>query len=200
MSSYERMERMARGELPHRSPFLQRALEVFFIVASMLLLGYLLYAAQFSGTLRWFLGFAVIAVVSLYAWYTVAARTEELAPMVPRAPRPSVRFGELAVFTAMVRRANQGLPYSQTAVASRAREAFEERARLARGLTPDEMRGLERDEEGLQAALRDAALADFMYLPASEEDARQRWVRAARSRDGFTTSFGRILGRMEAWR
>ncbi len=200
MSVHDRMERMAQGELPHRSPLLRRVLEVFFILASILLLGYLLYAAQFSGTLRWFLGVAVIAVVSLYAWVAVAGRTEEPEPMASRAPPARARLGQLAVFTAMVRRANQGLPYSQTAVSSRAREAFEERARLARGLTPEEMRGLERDEGVLESILRDPALADFLYLPVTEEDARQRWVRSVRAGAGFTNSLGRILDRMEAWR
>ena len=200
MSVYGRMERMARGEVGQPRLFRQRILEVFFVVASVFLLGYLLYAAQFSGTVRWFLGFAVIVAVSVYAWWAVAVRTAEPVPMRARSEPARTKAGELSLLTAMVHRANQGLPYSQAAVSSRARDAFEERARRARGLSLEAMRGLRGDPAGLRAAFRDPALEAFLFLSSMDSDERYRWVRAVREGEGFETGFRRVLDRMEAWR
>ena len=197
---YARMERQIRQGEPGFRPLRQRLLEIALIVASIFMLGFLLYAAQFSGTVRWFLGVAVLALVALYAWHVVARGTAEPGPMVkPPAPlRP--RVGDLAFLTAVVHRANQGLTYSQVAVSSRAREAFEERARLARGLTPEAMHALERDRATLHVTFGDAALADFLHLATADSDARYRWVREARMGRGFEIELDRILETMEEWR
>jgi len=196
---YDRMETIARGE-PLFRPLRQRILEACLIVLALFLLAFLLYSAQFSGTVRWFIGFAVIATVALYAWYTVAEGTGEPVPLVKPQALAKGRAGELETFSLVVRRANQGLPYSQVAVSSRAREAFAERARLARGLSVDAMRRLERDAAGLQAAFHDTVLEDFLYLPSAESDARYRWVEDAKARQGFDIELLRILDRMEGWR
>ncbi len=197
---YTRMEQQIRHGDPTFRPLRQRLLEIALIVASIFLLGYLLYAAQFSGTVRWFLGVGVLALIALYAWHVVAGSTEEPAPMVQPPATPRARAGDLAYLTAVVRRANQGLTYSQVAVSSRARDAFEERARLARGLTPEAMRTLERDRDGLNEAFGNAVLADFLHLATADSDARYRWVRDARAGRGFVLELDRILEEMEAWR
>ncbi len=197
---YARMEQMARGEGSRFVPLRQRLIEIVIVVAGIFLLGYLLYAAQFSGGVRWFLGTALIAVLALYAWFMVSRSTAEPAPLSLRRATVRTRFGDLASLTAVVRRANQGLPYSQVAVSSRARDAFGERVRLARGLTPEGLRGFEADGAGLQAALRDPELADFVRLNTTEPDERYRWVRTARTGKGFRVALVRILDRMEAWR
>ncbi len=196
---YARMEQAARGG-SRAVMFRQRLLEIGILVSGIFLLGYLLYTAQFSGAVRWFLGTALITVLALYAWYAVSRSTAEPAPLVERRAAARTRFGNLASLTAVVRRANQGLPYSQVAVSSRARDAFGERMRLARGLTPEGLRGFETDSIGLAATLRDRELADFVYLGSSEADERYRWVRTARAGDGFRVALVRILDRMEGWR
>ncbi len=198
--AYARMENLARGEGSRFIPLRQRLVEILILVIAIFLLGYLLYTAQFSGAVRWFLGTALITILALYAWYTVSRSTAEPAPLTERRTAARARFGELAALTAVVRRANQGLPYSQVAVSSRAREAFGERLRLARGLTPEALRGFTADSPGLVAAVHDAALADFVYLASSESDERYRWVRSARAGEGFEVAIGKILERMEAWR
>ncbi len=196
---HARLEEMARGGARFR-PLRQVLVEAVLVVASLLLLAYVLYAAQFSGTVRWFLGFALIAAFASYAWYVVARGTSEPAPLVRAAPPLRRRAGELEIFTRVVHRASQGLPYSQVAVSSRAREAFEERVRLSRGISWEAMRRLQRDAGGLAAAFRDPLLVDFLYLPTSDTDARYRWVMEARSRQGFDAELLRILDRMEGWR
>ena len=197
---YTRMERAVRGREPGFRPLRQRLLEIALIVLSIFMLGYLLYAAQFSGTVRWFLGVAVLTLVALYAWHVVAGSTAEPGPMVKPQRPLRARGGDLTAMTAVVRRANQGLTYSQVAVSSRAREAFEERARLARGLTPEAMHALERDLVSLKATFGDATLADFLHLPTADSDARYRWVRDARLGRGFEVELDRILDTMEEWR
>ena len=195
---YDRME----SEILGRSlvPLRQRLVEAALIVAMIFLLGYLLYAAQFSGTVRWFLGFAVIAVIAGYAWLFLARRTSEPAPLLRPPERPRLRTGELRALTSVVHRANQGLLYSQVAVTTRARDAFAERTRLARGLSPEAMRRLGRDGAALREAYHDPVLEDFVYLRTPDTDERYRWVREARDRGGFEVAFHEVLDRMEAWR
>lgn len=183
-----------------RRPIFLRVIEAALIVLTMFLFAYLLYAAQFSGSVRWFLGFVFIASVAAYAWFYVSRRTAEPSPLVTSPPRPKLRTGELWIFTAMVHRAYEGLSYSQAAVSTRAREAFAERTRLARGLSPTAMRYLELDARGLAATYRDPVLADFLYLRAWDTEERYRWVRDAQSRGGFRASLDQVLDRMEAWR
>ncbi len=197
---YTRMEEALRRQDPTYRSLRARLVEIGAVVFSIFVLGFLLYVAQFSGTVRWYLGFIVIVAVATYTWRAVAKETLEPKPMVPPAPPLQGRRGELSLFTAVVRRANQGLPYSQMAVSSRARDAFEERARLARGLNPQAMRNLERDPGALRTAFRDPSLAEFLYLPTSDSDARYRWVSGAKAGAGFSVSLDRILDRMEEWR
>ncbi len=197
---YDRMESIARGERPGPRLLRQRILELVILILTIFLLGYLLYAAQFSGEVRWLLGCALITVLALYAWFTVSRSTAEPAPLTSRPAAARTRFGALASLAGVVHRANQGLPYSQVAVSSRAREAFEERVRLARGLTPEAMRGLERDRDALRGTIHDPYLADFVHLASNEPDERYRWVYASRDGDGFEVSLQRILDRMEEWR
>lgn len=197
---YAEMERILRRQVASHRSFRARLVEIATIVATIFTLAFLLYVAQFSGTVRWFLGLAVIALVSLYIWGAVAKETLEPRPLtVP--PRPlRVQPGELTRLTAVVHRANEDLPYSQVIVSSRAREAFEERARLAKGLSPEAMRQLRGDRAALRAAFRDITLADFLYLPTADSDARSRWVSEKAAGEGFVTAFPRILDRMEEWR
>ncbi len=197
---YARMEAMARESSVRPVLLRQRIIEATIILASAFLLAYLLYAAQFSGSVRWFLGSALIAALAVYAWYTVARGAAEVAPLAEAAAPARTQHGELARLTAVVYRANQGLPYSQVALSSRARDAFEERMRLARGLTPAGMRSLERDEEALGVACRDPELADFVYLPTAETDDRYRWVSEVRGGSGFRVALEKVLDRMEEWR
>lgn len=196
---YARMEYAIRGTGP-TPPLRQRLLEAVLLVLLIFILGYLLYVAQFSGTVRWFLGFAVIAAIAGFAWSFVARRTAEPAPLLRPADRPRIRSGELRAFEAVVRRANQGLTYSQVAVTTRARDAFAERTRLARGMSPEAMRRLERDPAALEATFHDAVLADFLFLPNLDTEQRYRWVWQARRRGRFDVAFDDVLNRMEAWR
>ncbi len=170
------------------------------LLAFAVLLGMLLYYAQFSGAIRWFLGVVALAVLAAIAWGQIQRRTAEPSPLVgPRSPG-SIREGELDSFAAAVRRASRGLPYSQVLVASRARSAFLERARLALGLPSETIRDLQRDSGALRRMFGDDALVEFLYFRAGDLDDRFAWVQQARARGGFVREFRDVLTRMEAWR
>jgi len=146
------------------------------------------------------LGVVALAVLAAIAWGQIQRRTAEPLPLVgPRSPG-ATREGELDSFAAAVRRAARGLPYSQVLVASRARSAFLERARLALGLPPETIRDVQRDPGALRRMFGDDALVDFLYLEAGDLDDRMAWVQRARVRGGFVREFRDILTRMEAWR
>ena len=58
-------------------------------LAFAVLLGMLLYYAQFSGTIRWLLGVVALAVLAAIAWGQIQRRTTEPSPLVgPRSPGP----------------------------------------------------------------------------------------------------------------
>lgn len=181
-------------------PLRMIALEAAVIVGVVFLLGYLLYVAQFSGSVRWALGFVVIAALSAYTWLSVARRTSNPRPLVKPLPASRPRTGELAALAATVRRANAGLTYSQVSVSSRAREAFTEHLRLLRGLSPEAMRRFQADPPALHRSFHDPLLEDFLFLATPDSDERYRWVERSRRLGGFTVAFNEVLDHMEAWR
>lgn len=196
---YTRMEdALLRGS---RQKLLRTTLlEAVLIVGFTFFLGYLLFAAQFSGSIRWMLGIAVIAVLAIAVWLDVDRHTSEPRPLVKPAPAVRPRTGELVVFTSTVRRADEGLTYSQVSVSSRARDAFVEHLRLVRGLSPEAMRKLQADPAALQHAFHDPVLESFLYLATPDSDERYRWVIECRSRGGFESRLDEVLRHMEAWR
>lgn len=195
---YSRMETQLRGRTG-RPPRLV-ALEAAVIVLLIFSLGYLLYVAQFSGSVRWILGFVIVAVLAISAWLAVARRTSEPSPLARPQPVPRPQIGELSNFTATVKRADAGLMYSQVAVSSRLRDAFVERVRLGRGLSAEAVRRLQADPGALGRAFRDPVLEDFLFLPTADSEERYRWVLASRARGGFPRSVNDVLDHMEAWR
>src|SRR2546428_11815627 len=107
------------------------------ILAFAVLLGMLLYYAQFSGTIRWLLGVVALAVLAAVAWGQIQRRTAEPSPLVGP-PSPGVtREGELDSFAAAVRRAARGLPYSHVLDPSPAPPGFLERAPHAPTFPPE---------------------------------------------------------------
>ncbi len=174
--------------------------EAVIVVVLSATLAFTLYQVQLSGTIRWILGSLIIALLAAYAWFTVTRLTSEPPVLAPAAAGEGVQTGDLASLGAMVRRANAGLPYSQVAVSSRAREAFAQRIALARGLSLEAARDLEEDPETLKALVHDPVLEDFLFLRSSDHDERYRWVRDTRDRGGFEAALQEVLERMEAWR
>ncbi len=199
MSLTDALEARARGEVRRSGRLALRLVESALIVASCLLLGILLYQAQFSGAVRWLLGFALVAALTIVAWMRVSSGTREPAPLASPAVPADLRTGELTSLTAVVERAKHGLAYSQLVVSSRARDAFAERARLALGLPPEAIRAMSADAAVLRSRIHDPTLEDLMLLKTTDKDERYRWVSEARKR-GFLSSIERVLDRMEAWR
>lgn len=197
---YDWIENRVREAAPPGRPSHRRAYEALLVAIGAVVLGYILYQAQVRGALRWALGSLVIAGLAAYAWFAVTRRTSEPPLLVPAMGRGRLYRGELSAFGAAVERANGGLPYSQVAVSSRARDAFAQRVALARGLTADDVLSLEQHPDRLRETVHDEVLEDFLFLRSSDHDERYRWVRDARDRGGFEAELRQVLERMEAWR
>jgi hypothetical protein len=174
--------------------------DAMFIVVAFLFLGYSLFIAQFSPTVRWGLGILAIGAVGAAAWWAVNRRTETPDSLDAPLGISGSRAGELSALTQTVRRASRGLPFSQLLVTERLREAFMAHARLALGLTPEAMRRLAADPAALRRAFRDVSIADFLYLSSADPEERYRWIAEARRGPGFDASISAVLDRMEAWR
>lgn len=170
------------------------------VVAVAVVLGMLVYSAQFSGSLQWGLGLFGLAVLAAYAWWQVLRGTSEPGPLLgPRAPE-AFQSGELEAFSRAVRRAARGLPFSQMTVTSRARAAFLERASLALGLPAEAMREAQSDPVVLRRLIGDDVLVEFLHQRVGNFDESYEWVHKARARGGFAREFRDVLDRMEAWR
>lgn len=185
------------GEL---RPVSMSFLGIAMVLTIAILLGTLLYAAQFSGALQWGLGVMGLAVLAGLAWRLVVRSTSEPGPLVGPAPADAIRSGELGALSRAVNRAQRGLPYSQVNVSSRARNAFLEHARLALGLSPEAMREAQADPEALRHLIADDVLVEFLHLRTGDVDEAYGWVNRARRRGGFGAEFQDVLDRMEAWR
>ena len=170
------------------------------LLAFAVMLAFLLYYAQYSGSFRWLLGVVGVSGFALFAWALIFRRTAEPAPLLGPPSAEIVREGELGTLAAAVRRASRGLAYSQELVASRARLAFVERARLALGISPEMMAELQRSPVELHRIFADPALERFVHLQVGDLEERSRWVRETRSRGGFAAEFRDVLARMGAWR
>lgn len=173
---------------------------VVVLMAFAVFLGFSLYYAQFSGTVRWMLGVAALAVLAAFAWNQIVRRTAEPVPLVTPPVMDSIHEGELESFAGAVRRASRGLPYSEVLVASRARSAFVEHARLALGIDPEGMRAVQRSPAALRRIFADDSLVDFLHLEVGDLEERYGWVRRAKERGSFPKEFRLVLDKMEAWR
>ena len=170
------------------------------LVAFAVVLVFLLYYAQYSGSVRWLLGVVGVSGFALFAWAMILRRTADPAPLLGPPIAETVRGGELGTLSAAVRRASRGLAYSQVLIASRARAAFTERARLALGISPDAMTELQRNPIELHRIFSDPVLERFVRMDVGDLEERYRWVVEARSHGGFAAEFRDVLARMEAWR
>lgn len=173
---------------------------VVLVLTAAVMVGLFLYSAQFSGSLRWALGLALLAILAAFAWRQVLRRTSDLVPLVLPTPAEAYEPGELGMVSSSVRRATRGLRYSQVVVTSRARVAFLDRARLSLGMSPEAMRAVQRDPDALRRLFGDDVLADFLHIRVGDLEERFAWVLRARERGGFSREFEVVLARMEAWR
>lgn len=181
-------------------PVRMSVIGIALVLLVAVLIGSLLYSAQFSGSLQWGLGVVGLGIFAALAWRFVLRRTSEPGPLVGPAPPDESHPGELGAFARAVHRAARGLPYSQMTVSSRARAAFLEHARLELGIAPEAMRDAQADTEELRRLIGDNVLAEFLHLRVGDLEDAYGWVLRARSRRGFAPEFRDVLNRMEAWR
>ena len=172
----------------------------FMIVAAAVVLGLLLYYAQYSGSVQWGLGLVFLGVIAFLAWRQVLRGTAEPGPLVGPVAPETIRTGELDALSGSMQRAARGLRYSQVLVTSRARTAFLEHVRLTLGLSPEGLRRLQRDPEALRRTVGDERLAEFLHIRVGDLEERFEWVLQARARGGFSREFREVLSHMEEWR
>lgn len=186
----------ARPETTRAALYFETAL----LVGGGIVVGLFLYSAQFSGTLRWLLSLALLAVVALVASVYVLRRTREPSPLLTPPEDRGPALGALTSLTATADRAYHGLPFSQVLLSTRARDAFAERARLALGLSFPEMHEVVEDPARLSALVRDPVLEELLLIRSRDVRPGDRWAREARERGGFQRALEETLDRMEAWR
>lgn len=171
------------------------------ILAAAMVLAILLFVAQFSGSLRWFLVVVFLGVVAAFAWRRIRAGSAEPSPLVRHEEPDAHRPGDLSRLSASLRRAvGRNLAYSQLVVTARARSAFVERVGLALAISPESLREVQGDRDAWFRLLGDRELVDFLSVRSEGLEEGVPWVRRAREGAGFRRAFRGLLDRMEAWR
>lgn len=187
-----------------RGGMLVRALDVRsgfveVLIAAGFILTILLFYAQYSGAVRWILVLIAVAFGVLVVTRWVAVRVRDPPPLTsPRVPSAAAS-GDLGSLAATLERADAGLPYSQAVFSERLTNAFLERVRIARSLTPEEMDVIRTDSARLERLLGDAELAEFVR---EGDRLVQQWPDLARRGPrgrGYMRRARRVLDKMEVW-
>jgi len=169
------------------------------VLLGALLLGYVFHALQFSGSAQWVFGVAVVGVLGVAGTYLVVRGTRSPDSFEPRADRREIHEGALTSLAGTVERAERGLGFSRDLIIVRVRDAFSERVRLVRGLSPETMRALEGDEAALRDVVRDEILVAFLRATRDRE-ARAAWATAASREPGPVVALRHLMDRAEGWR
>ena len=160
----------------------------------------LVFYAQYSGAVRWFLSILVLAVVAYAVARFVGTRARDPRPLVPGGVAERRASGALWTLATTLDRASGGLKYSQVMFSVRMKDAFLERVRISRGLTREDVDRARSGPQALMALIGDPELTVFVL--ESERNGRH-WpalLRALPTRPGFRGDVDRILAKMEAWR
>src|SRR5207247_136765 len=80
----------------------------FMIVAAAVVLGLLLYYAQYSGSVQWGLGLVFLGVIAFLAWRQVLRGTAEPGPLVGPVSPETIRTGQLDALSGSMPRAARG--------------------------------------------------------------------------------------------
>ena len=189
----------SRGFLGSPSAVTRAAIRAAAVLAVAVVLGYMFYSLQFSGTVQWAFGVTLVGVLGIAGTYLVVRGTRSPDSFEPRADRREVHEGELTSLAGTVERADRGLGFSRDLLVVRVRDALSERIRLVRGLSPETMRALEADESALRDVVRDEVLVAFLRATRDRE-ARSTWAAAADRDPGLLVGLRYLMDRAEGWR
>lgn len=188
-----------RGRLGSPSAVTRAPIRAAAVLAVAVVLGYAFYSFQFSGSAQWALGVAVVGVLGVLGTYLVVRGTRSPDSFEPRADRREIHEGALTSLAGTVERAERGLGFSRDLIIVRVRDAFSERIRLVRGLSPETMRALEGDEAALRDVVRDEFLVAFLRATRDRE-ARAAWATASSREPGLGIALRHLMDRAEGWR
>ena len=172
----------------------------FGIGFGILIIGATVFYAQYSNAVRWLLGIVILAGASYLLVRFIGTRARDPRPLQPATRVERRAAGDLQSLTRTLDRANAGLKFSQVVVAGRMKDAFLEKVRVARGLSPAEIEGLRSNPSALMGIVGDRDLV--VFLLESERNHRH-WPALLQHlpvRTGFATHTDRMLAKMEAWR
>ena len=175
--------------------------QVAFVGALVLIVvAALVFYAQYSGAVRWLLAVVLLATAAFVMARYVASRVRDPRPLHAGALVERRAPGDLRSLATTFDRASAGLKYSQIMFDVRMKDAFLERVRIARNLSPEDVDRLRADPEALMRVVGDRELA--LFVLEGERNGRH-WpalLRVLPARRGYAAETERVLAKMEAWR
>ena len=180
---------------------------------------YFIFYMGHSGTLRWIAMLLIASVVSISVIHYIWKESIQVQKLTHNPNLNQCFYGDLTKLASTLKRASNGLFYSQMVIIIRIKDAFLEKLAISRSLSPTDLKEVKRDKEKLMTLIEDQELVDFV-LWAEEIDKRWGEYITKRRRKGelFKKRFKKermlkeeakygdinyvekILEKMEAWR
>lgn len=191
----------------HASPFRDRVVSRLFdtpfgIVAGLGLIAAvaLIVHSQFGGVDARFPAVVLLSLAVVLVVRYVAARSRDPPPLEVGRVVHRLAPGELKRLATTLDRASSGLPYSQVVFLDRMAQAFLEKVRIIRGLTPEDVEKAVANPKDLLALLGDRELASFVRENRANGHPEHAVARRPEPQASFVHDVERTLAKMEAWR
>ncbi len=156
-------------------------------------------ARLIDSPLAWSLLLATAAVAALIAARSVARGVRDPERFPSQTPAGDRVPGDLRALARTVEWARAGFLFSQAVVLARVANAFLEKVRLVRGLSPNDIEACRVDPAMLTNLIGDPQLVDFLLTVDVDRGDAPRGRSGTRGGEDFGLRLTRILARMEAW-
>lgn len=156
--------------------------------------------SQFGGADARFPAVVLLSLAVILVVRYVAARSRDPPPLETGRVVHRLAPGELKRLATTLDRASSGLPYSQVVFLDRMAQAFLEKVRITRGLTPEDIEEAVARPKALAALLGDKELAAFVRRNRANGHPEQAVALRPEPQSSFVADVERTLAKMEAWR
>ena len=213
MDEAERIKRWHDGSIhgmktPISKIFTIKTLILFLIIFLSPPFLYFIFYMGYSGILRWIAMLFVVSVVSISVIHYIWKESIQVQKLTHNPNLNQCFYGDLTKLASTLKRASNGLFYSQMVIIIRIKDAFLEKLAISRNLSPTDLKKVKRDKEKLMTLIENQELVDFVLWSEEIDEKWDEYLIKQRSikmlkeeaKYGEINNIEKILARMEAWR
>ena len=213
MDEAERIKRWHDGSIhgiktPISKIFTIKTLILFLIISLSPPFLYFIFYMGYSGILRWIAMLFVVSVVSISVIHYIWKDSIQVQKLTHNPNLNQCFYGDLTKLASTLKRASNGLFYSQMVIIIRIKDAFLEKLAISRNLSPTDLKKVKRDKEKLMTLIENQELVDFVLWAEEIDEKWGEYLIKRRSikmlkeeaKYGEINNIEKILAKMEAWR